>query len=42
MTRAREGINTLVGSDNMQLAAWAEVRGIGKREALRRLELLEG
>ncbi len=24
-----------------QLAAWAEVRGIGKREALRRLELLE-
>jgi len=23
-----------------QLAAWAEVRGIGKREALRRLELL--
>ncbi len=25
-----------------QLAAWAEVRGIGKREALSRLELLEG
>ena len=25
-----------------QLAAWAAVRGIGKREALRRLELLEG
>ena len=25
-----------------QLAAWAEVRGIGKREAWRRLELLEG
>ena len=25
-----------------QLAAWANVRGIGKREALRRLELLEG
>ncbi|MDF1700108.1 MAG: helix-turn-helix transcriptional regulator [Planctomycetota bacterium] len=24
-----------------QLAAWANVRGIGKREALRRLELLE-
>ena len=24
-----------------QLAAWAELRGIGKREALRRLELLE-
>ena len=25
-----------------QLAAWAKVRGIGKREAWRRLELLEG
>lgn len=25
-----------------QLAAWAAMRGIGKREALRRLELLEG
>jgi DNA-binding transcriptional regulator YiaG len=25
-----------------RLAAWAEVRGIGKREALRRLELLRG
>lgn len=25
-----------------QLAAWAKVRGIGKREAQRRLELLEG
>ena len=25
-----------------QLAAWANVRGIGKREAWRRLELLEG
>lgn len=25
-----------------QLNAWANVRGIGKREALRRLELLEG
>ncbi len=25
-----------------RLAAWAEVRGIGKREALRRLELLTG
>ena len=24
------------------LAAWAEVRGLGKREALRRLELLQG
>jgi DNA-binding transcriptional regulator YiaG len=24
-----------------QLAAWAQVRGIGKREAMRRLELLE-
>ena len=26
---------------DQQLAAWAEVRGIGKREALRRLELLD-
>lgn len=25
-----------------QLAAWAKVRGIGKREALKRLELLDG
>ena len=25
-----------------QLAAWAKMRGIGKREAWRRLELLEG
>ena len=25
-----------------QLAAWAKARGIGKREAWRRLELLEG
>ena len=26
---------------NQQLNAWANVRGIGKREALRRLELLD-